>query len=254
VALKNIPDPGFSDDDGSADPALATALAEYAASRDTPREAAAAASVAEALQGTRLLVPVVAVLGEAETGADGLRREKTSDMAVPVIQAPDGRRALPAFTSIPALRRWRPDARPVAVPLVQALRAVAQENADTLLIDMSGPVPYELTGPDLRAAAAGPGGRDPLGDPAVRESLRAAVAAQPGVARAHLVPGRPGSDGTIGLVLAPGADPGATARAVAAALAADQVLSAALVQGLDLAFLPPDAALPGTPLFTASPA
>ncbi|SCD76500.1 SseB protein N-terminal domain-containing protein, partial [Streptomyces sp. DvalAA-14] len=65
-----------------------------------------------ALHGARLLVPVVALLGEAETGPDGLRREKTSDMAVPTIQAPDGRRALPAFTSTASLARWRPDARP----------------------------------------------------------------------------------------------------------------------------------------------
>lgn len=273
MALKNIPDPGYSDDDGSADPALAAALARYAQARgaataagsgsgtaaatgagagDGPRRAAA--EVAAALQGARLLVPVVAVLGEAETGADGLRREKSSDMAVPVIEAPDGRRALPAFTSSATLARWRPDARPVAVPLHQALQAVAHERADTLLIDLAGPVPYELTGADLRAAARGTAGRDPLADPAVREAvgaaLRTALAAQPGVVRAHLGPARPGNDGTLALVLADDADPAATGQAVARALAADETLRAVLVQGLDLALLPATAALPGTPLFT----
>jgi hypothetical protein len=244
VALKNIPDPGFADDDGSAAPALAAALARYAEDRGT------AAAVVEALHGARLLVPVVAVLGEVETGPDGLRREKTSDMAVPTIQAPDGRRALPAFTSTGTLARWRPDARPVAVPLRQALQALAHEGADTLLIDLAGPVTYELTGPALRAAAFGPGRRDPLDDPAVREALRAAVAAEPGVVRAHLTAGRQGGAGTLGLVLAPGADPSEAGRGVAAVLAADEVLRAALVQGLDLALLPPGAALPGEPLFT----
>ncbi|MEE4542991.1 SseB family protein [Streptomyces sp. V4-01] len=246
MALKNIPDPGFSDDDGSADPALAAALDGYAARRGP----ATAAAVASALHGARLLVPVVAVLGEAETGPDGLRREKSSDMAVPVIEAPDGRRALPAFTSLAALARWRADARPVAVPLRQALQAVAHEGADTLLIDLAGPVPYELTGADLRAAALGPAGRDPLADPAVRAALRDALAAQPGVVRAHLGPGQQGSDGTLGLVLAPEADVAGTGGAVAAALAADEVLRAALVQGLDLALLPPDATVPGAPFFS----
>jgi hypothetical protein len=245
VALKNIPDPGFSDDDGSADPALAAALAAYADGHGP----AARAAVAAALHGARLLVPVVAVLGEAETGPDGLRREKSSDMAVPVIEAPDGRRALPAFSSLDALARWRADARPVAVPLHQALQALAHERADTLLIDLAGPVPYELAGADLRAAALGPAGRDPLADPAVREALRAALAAQPGVVRAHLGPGQQGADGTLGLVLAPDADVAATGRAVAAALAADEALRAALVQGLDLALLPPDATVPGEPLY-----
>ncbi|WP_225845681.1 SseB family protein [Streptomyces sp. HPF1205] len=245
MALKNIPDPGFPDDDGSADPALAAALAAWAA------DPGAEPAVVDALHGARLLVPVVALLGEAETGPDGLRREKTSDMAVPTIQAPDGRRALPAFTSTASLARWRPDARPVAVPLGQALAALAHEGADTLLIDMAGPVAYELTGPALRAAAQGPGGGPPLEDPAVREALRAAVAAEPGIVRAHLNAGAEGGGGTLALVLAPGADAAGTGRAVAAALAADDVLRAALMRGLDLdlALLPPDARLPGEPLF-----
>ncbi|MBY8882531.1 SseB family protein [Actinacidiphila acidipaludis] len=259
MALKNIPDPGFSDDDGTAHPALAAALAGYVRARaaqapgrntsdGTLTEADAA--VVAALHGARLLVPVVAVLGEAETGEDGLRREKSSDMAVPVIQAPDGRRALPAFTSVDSLARWRADARPVAVPLHQALQALAHEKAGTLLIDMAGPVTYELTGAALRAAALGPERQDPLADPAVREALRAAVAAEPGVARAHLVAGQPGSDGTLGLELAPGADVEATGRGIAAALAGDEVLRGALLQGLDLALLPPGAAVPGDPLFS----
>jgi hypothetical protein len=175
-------------------------------------------------------------------------------MAVPVIEAPDGRRALPAFTSSAALARWRADARPVAVPLHQALQAVAHERADTLLIDLAGPVPYELTGADLRAAARGGAGRDPLADPAVREAvavaLRTALAAQPGVVRAHLGPARPGNDGTLALVLADDADPAATGQAVARALAADETLRAVLVQGLDLALLPAAAVLPGAPLFS----
>lgn len=244
MALTNIPDSGFSDDDGSADPALAAALAGYARDRGTEP------AVVAALRGARLLVPVVAVLGEAETGDDGLRREKSSDMAVPTIQAPDGRRALPAFTSTESLARWRPDARPVAVPLPRALAALAHERADTLLIDLAGPVTYELTGPALRAVALGPDRRDPLADPAVLAALRAAVAAEPGVVRAHLAAGQPGSDGTLGLVLAREADAAATGRGVAAVLAADPVLRGALVHGLDLALLPPGAAIPGEPLFT----
>lgn len=243
MALKSIPTPGFSDDDGSANAELTAALEAYATGTASDTD------VVAALHEARLLVPVVAILGEAETGPDGLRREKSSDMAVPTIQAPDGRRALPAFTSIDALARWRPDARPVAVPLRQALQALAHEKADTLLIDLAGPVTYELTGAALRAAAAGPDRTDPLADPAVRDALRAAVAAEPCVVRAHLVPGKPGTDGTLGLVLAEDADVAATARGVASVLAADATLRGALLQGLDLAFLPPHAAFPGQPFF-----
>ncbi|MDX6313316.1 MAG: hypothetical protein QOF44_2780 [Streptomyces sp.] len=246
MALKNIPDSGFSDDDGTADPRLAAALSAYDAD---PADRTAEAEVLTALRDARLLVPVVALLGEVETGADGLRREKTSDMAVPTIQAADGRRALPAFTSTESLARWRPDARPVAVPLGQALQALAHEKADTLLIDMAGPVPYALAGQALRAVAEGRDLRDPLADPAVRDAVRTAVAAEPGVVRAYLVPAD-GTDGTLGLVVAEGAAVREVAQRVATALAGDDVLRGTLRRGLDLALLPADATLTGEPLFS----
>ncbi|MFI9310107.1 SseB family protein [Streptomyces triculaminicus] len=237
MALKNIPDPGFSDDDGSADPALTEALAAWAADRS------AEGRVLAALPGARLLVPVVAVLGEVETGPDGLRREKTSDMAVPTLQAPDGRRALPAFTSTQSLARWRADARPVAVPLHQALQAAAHEKADTIVLDLAGPVTYPLTGPALLALAEGRTSADPLADPAVADALRGVLAAEPGVLRAHLAPA-PEADGTLVLTLAPQAAAGEVVGRLARALAADEVLRARLVKGLEVALLPAGATVP----------
>jgi hypothetical protein len=202
--------------------------------------------VLEALKDARLLVPVVAVLGEVEEDENGLRREKTSDMAVPTLTAGD-RRALPAFTSTASLARWDPEARPVAVPLHQALQAAAHEKADTLVIDLAGPVPYQLSGRALLALAEGRTSADPLDDPAVTTAVRDAVAAEPAVLRAHLGPGA--ADGTLALVLAPDAVPAQAARRIAEALAADDVLRARLVRGLDLALLPAEATPPGEPLF-----
>ncbi|MEU6059530.1 SseB family protein [Streptomyces sp. NPDC047097] len=242
MALKNIPDPGFSDDDGTADPRLAEALAAWSADRSAETRAGVLAALKEA----RLLVPVVAVLGEVEEDqATGLRREKTSDMAVPTLTAGD-RRALPAFTSLETLARWDPAARPVAVPLRQALQATAHEKADTLVLDLAGPVPYELTGPALLALAEGRTSTDPLTDPAVTEAVRRVVAAEPAVLRAHLGPGT--ADGTLALVLAEDAVPAEAAGRIARALAADETLRARLVRGLDLALLPPTATPPGEPL------
>lgn len=241
MAQKNIPDPGYSDDDGTADPALTSALAVWAENRE------AVGPVLEALRGARLLVPVVAVLGEAEEDENGLRREKTSDMAVPTLQAGD-RRALPAFTSTASLARWDPQARPVAVPLHQALQAAVHEKADTVVLDLAGPVAFEVTGSALLALAEGRTSADPLDDPAVTCAVRDAVAAEPAVLRAHLGPGR--ADGTLALVLAADADPAEAAGRVARSLAASEVLRARLVRGLDLALLPADANAPGDALFT----
>jgi hypothetical protein len=241
VANTNIPDPGYPDDDGSAEPRLSAALAAWADDRT------ALEPVLAALRGARLLVPVVAVLGDAEVDENGLRREKTSEMAVPTLRA-GGRTALPAFTSTDSLARWDPKARPVAVPLHQALRAAAHEKADTVVLDMAGPVPFELTGPALLALAEGRTTADPLADPAVTGAVRAAVAAEPAVLRAHLGPGE--ADGTLALVLDPAAVPAEAVRAVAARMAADETLRGRLVRGLDLAVLPAGTAVPpGEPLF-----
>ncbi|MFE3475462.1 MULTISPECIES: SseB family protein [unclassified Streptomyces] len=257
MALKNIPDPGFSDDDGSASPALTGALDAWSKDRT------AVGPVLTALREARLLVPVVAVLGEVEEDSGeereahqkggggrrggGLRREKTSDMAVPTLKAGD-RRALPAFTSTDSLARWDPEARPVAVPLHQALQAAAHEKADTLVLDLAGPVAFELSGQALLALAENRTSTDPLQDPTVLDAVRDVVAAEPAVLRAHLGPGR--ADGTLALVLAPDAVPAEAARRVAEALSASEALRARLVGGLDLALLPAGAAAPGEPLFS----
>lgn len=240
MANKNIPDSPFSDDDGSADPRLSAALAAWAEDRT------AEAPVLGALKDARLLVPVVAVLGEVEEDENGLRREKTSDMAVPTLKA-GNRTALPAFTSTESLARWDPAARPVAVRLHQALEAAAHEKADTIVLDMAGPVPYELTGRALLAVAEGRTTTDPLADPAVREAVRAAVSEVPAVLSAHLGPGQ--ADGTLALVLDASAAPAEAARAVAERLAAAETLRARLVRGLDLAVLPAGTTPPGEPLY-----
>ena len=127
---------GAPDDTGAADAALTAALTAYAA--DPAREP----EVLDALAEARLLVPVVAVLGEAETGPDGLVHDKSSDMAAVLIRGPDGRLALLAFTGLEPMQRWDPDARPVPVPARTAALAALQDGAEALLIDLAGPVRY----------------------------------------------------------------------------------------------------------------
>jgi hypothetical protein len=243
VALKNIPAPEFADDDGSADPGLAAALAAYA------EDSAAAPQVLEALAGTRLLVPVVAVLGEVEEGPDGLRREKTSEMGAPILSGPGGRRALPAFTCTESMARWDPKARPVAVHMHEALKSAVREEADTVVLDMAGPVPYELRGAELIALAEGRRSTDPLADPAVAGAVRSVLAGERGVVRAHLAPGGD-ADGILALVLAPEAEAREVLRRVTTALAGDEVLRARLVRGLDLALLPAKTTIPGESLLS----
>jgi hypothetical protein len=146
---RQIPDPGFAGDDGAADPALARVLADHGAGR------AAYVDVLLSLQDTRLLVPVVAVLGETEVDERGLAHDKTSDMAAVLMTGADGRRALLAFTSTQSLAAWDPQARPVPVSATLAALSAVQEEAAALVVDVAGPVRVVVQGDDLRALAAG---------------------------------------------------------------------------------------------------
>jgi hypothetical protein len=251
VQRKNIPDPGFAGDDGSADPRLATALAAHAADPTPDRER----ELVAALVGARLMVPIVAVLGEAGTGADGLKHEKSSDMAVPTIDAPDGRKGLPAFTSLEALTRWRADARPAPVPAPQAVRAAWSEQAEALLIDLAGPAFYELSGAAMRAVAQGRAMTDPLRDPELAEAVRGLLARHPVVLRAHLLPSE-SADALLALVPDPAvaaARLGPAVQALAAELGADELLRIRLDRGLDLAVVPAAPSEPADPLYTRLP-
>lgn len=145
-----IPDPGFADDDGSADPSVTAALAAYDADPGSRRTAALAA-----LQDSRVLVPVLAVLGEVEYDEKGLAHDKTSDMATVLLTGRDGRTALLAFTSSSALQAWNPEARPVAVELRKAALSAIQDGADALLVDVAGPVLFAVEGDELQALAEG---------------------------------------------------------------------------------------------------
>ncbi len=150
--MRTIPNPGFAGDDGSAAPQLAAALAAYdAAPDDLDGRRAALAALTEA----RLLVPVVAVLGEVEVDDAGLAHDKTSDMAAVMMTGRDGRTALLAFTCSASLEQWNPEARPVPVPASKAALAAVQQEAAALLVDVAGPVMFVVEGEDLIALARG---------------------------------------------------------------------------------------------------
>lgn len=139
----------YVDDDGAADPTLVAALRGYADGSVVYPE------VLAALAGSRLLVPVVALLGEVEVDDAGLAHDKTSDMATVLLTAADGRRALLAFSGTDTLRGWDADARPVPVAGVLAAATAVQEGADALLVDVGSPHALTVGGADLQRVAAG---------------------------------------------------------------------------------------------------
>jgi SseB protein N-terminal domain len=225
-------DPAFRDDDGSANPAVAEALVEFAAGRGSEH------TVLTALAASRLLVPIVAVLGAepasagapasgaeparegtlagggrpAETAgaeaAGGTRQpeplraaiqgEKASEMAMPSLVGRDGRRAIPAFTSVESLARWQADARPVPVTALGVWQTACGDSA-AVVIDVAGPVPFAVEGARLAALATGAEPPPPWADADVQEVVAAILASQLDVASFDLEP--PDSDHDLAILL-----------------------------------------------------
>jgi hypothetical protein len=148
--VRSIPDPGFAGDDGSVSPDVAAALTSYA--EDPASRHSATLAV---LQHARLLVPVVAVLGEVEHDEQGLAHDKTSDMATVLMRGRDGRTALLAFTGREAMQRWDPQARPVPVETSRAAQAARQDGAAAIVVDVAGPTMFVVEADDLEQLAEG---------------------------------------------------------------------------------------------------
>lgn len=145
---RSLPNPGFAGDAGRADPVLASVLAQYAIDhRPVP--------VLAALSRARLLVPVVAMLGEVEVDTRGIARDKTSDIAVVLMQGRDGRRALLAFTSLESMHAWDSAARPVPASVKDAALSAVREGASALLVDVAGPAAFVVETAELGELAAG---------------------------------------------------------------------------------------------------
>jgi hypothetical protein len=119
-------------DHGDADPRLAEALAQ-------PPSPVSRAEVLAALAGARVFAGISAVAtAEEPAAATGLRAESAAEMAVLLLEAPDGSRALPVFPDLGALRRFRLGARPVPLTGPQACAAARDEGATALLVDPGG--------------------------------------------------------------------------------------------------------------------
>ncbi len=201
---------GFDGDTGAADPLLLQAIRVRVA---TP-SAEADARFVELVASARWLIPVVALLGEAGASDDGLVVEKSTDMAVVTLTAPDGRRALPVFTSTAALAAWDPSARPVPVDGVRAAQAAIAEGCQVLVVDLGSEAPSEVRPSMVWALAQGVSWTAAHTDPFVSRSVERAVAEEGEVAAYRLEEGEPAGSGVLRVVL--GLRPGLDADAVQA--------------------------------------
>ncbi len=190
----------FAGDDGACDPALAAVLARYAT------DDATLADVVAALAPTRVLVPVLAELEVADVVVhEGQEHtvDKEASAGIVALRAPDGRTAMPVFTSVAALAAWHPDARPVPSGVGRAALSAVGEGWEVVVVDPGGPVTAVLPRPAVWALARGEAWHPAVTAGVVADDVAAAVrAAVTGVAGVVAATADPGRRAEVAVVLA----------------------------------------------------
>ncbi|HLP23475.1 MAG TPA: SseB family protein [Microbacteriaceae bacterium] len=192
-------------DDGSSPEDLVAAVAAFRAGNEHFD------AVVDAVRHARLLVPLIAVAGETGLTADGLVVDKTQELSIVTVATPDGRTALPLFSSVDAMRGWNPEARPVPTDGVRAALAAAGEGTPIIILDPGSPGQVAIRRPAVWAIAKSHPWRPPHLDPDIQDVIAGAL--EPQVRGFSLRTADPraqlaGADLEVELVLDPGLDRG----------------------------------------------
>jgi hypothetical protein len=172
-------------DDGSAPPRLVEALRRFRAHE------VGAAEVVAALHGERLLIPLVAVRGEEGVGAHGQLVDKTQELSIVTVAAPDGRSVLPAFTSVDALSSWDAAARPIPIDAVRVALAAAAEGTPLIVLDPGSPTEFAIRAPAFEAVATGAAWTPSYSDQTVLDAFLTCSAGEEALRAIQLAPGDP---------------------------------------------------------------
>ena len=205
----------FANDDGRTPEVLVPILA------DKPVDKTA---LTNSLNGVRLLIPLIAELGEGEIGPNGLLVEKSADLAIVAVATPDNQTAIPAFTSVEAMQHWNQEARPVPVAAERVCLAAAAEGHSRVILNPSSEQ-VALRRPQLAAIAQGQNWKAPHTSGFVREHILGATRKHGMISSVDLFDGDPNSDLTaaeltIQLGFKPGLDP-ESLKHILTSLAAD---------------------------------
>ncbi|WP_417555354.1 SseB family protein [Microbacterium sp.] len=172
-------------DDGSADPALLDALLRFRAGTGSQAE------VVDAFRDARVLVPLVAEKGDEGTAPNGLKVDKTQELSIVTVAAPDGRRVQPAFSSVDTMRRWDPAARPIPVEAIRVALSVADEQTDLVVLDPASETEFVLRRPAVWAIAQSQPWEPSFLSPEVFTALRESVAHELAVIDVSVAAGDP---------------------------------------------------------------
>ena len=137
----------FSGDNGLADEKLIEAIANFQTG------VVGLEKVFEAFAAARFLIPLVAELGESGEGAHGQKVDKSADLSIVTVLTPDNQKALPVFSSVAAMTKWNPNARPVPNDGRKVCLAAASEGNTRIVLDPLSETELVIRRPAIAAIA-----------------------------------------------------------------------------------------------------
>ncbi|WP_103662988.1 SseB family protein [Microbacterium sp. CJ77] len=174
-----------ADDDGSAPEAFLAALAAFRAGE------VGQAAVVDALRAVRLLVPLIAERGETGVAPSGLTVDKTQELSIVTVAAPDGRTVLPAFSSVAAMQAWDASARPIPTPVARVAQAAVGEGTDLIVVDPGSETEFVIRRPAVWALAQGESWIPSSESVEVRQAFLESIATELAAVDIVLEPGDP---------------------------------------------------------------
>jgi len=152
---------------------------------------------------------MLATLGEAGEGAHGQTVDKSADLAIVTVEGPDGRSAMPAFTSIAAMAAWNPEARPIPIAARKVCLAAAAEQTTRIVLDPGSDTNFVLRRPLIAAIAQELAWVSPEADPRIAQIIGDSVEGEDSVVQVGLAAADPGhllenDEVLVQIVLVPG--------------------------------------------------
>lgn len=162
----------FADDDGKAPAELVAVMADFRSG------GAGIEQVVDQIRISRLLVPLIAQLGESEIGAHGKKVDKSADLSIVTVKSPDDQESLVAFSSVDAMSRWNPSARPVPTDAIRLCLAAASQMSTRVVLDPGSETEFVLRRPAIARIAQSIPWVSPDRNPEVLEVIEESIAGE----------------------------------------------------------------------------
>lgn len=147
------------------------------------------ADVLHSLGNIRVLVPLMTEAGDVGVTPDGKPVEKTQELAIVTVRTPDGRTAMPVFTSVEAMKAWDETARPTPVPGPQAAIAAMEDGSDLIVVDPRAETEFAVRATEVRTVALRQGRTPPWHDEGLIHMVRLSLLGIDGVVGVQMLPG-----------------------------------------------------------------